>query len=263
MNNRYLEILGLAPGATERDIKAAYRRLAKKYHPDTSDEPDAEARFIEITEAYNFLLEVGPTPNEETTAYEYNPYAEEYEARRARARAYARQKAAEAAKNRAHTLRQFYRVTTPLMLIAALFDILLVLDYVIPAQKHDEKVQRVYRVFATSTRGGDQTWSYDAIEFDHFTLQVGRKKAVGLELPTRAEVAVTPLLRTIKRATFQTAQEEIQLKPAYGFYRVFGLLIPMILAGSFFYFWLPYLNEHKITASIITLIAFAIQLFLF
>ena len=33
MTNHYLEILGLKPGATEQEIKTAYRRLAKKYHP--------------------------------------------------------------------------------------------------------------------------------------------------------------------------------------------------------------------------------------
>lgn len=51
----YYEILGLARGATDDEIKKAFRRLAKQYHPDTNKEQGAEARFIEINEAYEVL----------------------------------------------------------------------------------------------------------------------------------------------------------------------------------------------------------------
>lgn len=42
-------------GASEKEIKGAYFRLAKLYHPDVSQLPDAERRFIEVTEAYEVL----------------------------------------------------------------------------------------------------------------------------------------------------------------------------------------------------------------
>jgi curved DNA-binding protein len=51
----YYAALGLERGASAADIKKAYRRLAQKYHPDVSKEPDAEARFKEIAEAYATL----------------------------------------------------------------------------------------------------------------------------------------------------------------------------------------------------------------
>ncbi len=51
----YYNTLGLARDATADDIKAAYRRLARKYHPDVSKEPDAEARFKELGEANEVL----------------------------------------------------------------------------------------------------------------------------------------------------------------------------------------------------------------
>ncbi|GIX22579.1 MAG: curved DNA-binding protein [Gammaproteobacteria bacterium] len=51
----YYEILGVPRDASQEDIKRAYRRLARKYHPDVSKEPDAEARFKEIGEAYEVL----------------------------------------------------------------------------------------------------------------------------------------------------------------------------------------------------------------
>ena len=51
----YYETLGVARGASQDDIKRAYRRLARKYHPDVSKESDAEARFKEVGEAYEVL----------------------------------------------------------------------------------------------------------------------------------------------------------------------------------------------------------------
>jgi molecular chaperone DnaJ len=51
----YYEILGVARNATPEDIKSAFRRLARQYHPDVSQEPNAEERFKEINEAYAVL----------------------------------------------------------------------------------------------------------------------------------------------------------------------------------------------------------------
>jgi curved DNA-binding protein len=51
----YYETLGVTRDATADDIKRAYRRLARKYHPDVSKEADAEDRFKEVGEAYEVL----------------------------------------------------------------------------------------------------------------------------------------------------------------------------------------------------------------
>jgi curved DNA-binding protein len=51
----YYKIMGVARDATEAQIKQAYRKLARKYHPDVSKEKDAEARFKEVGEAYEVL----------------------------------------------------------------------------------------------------------------------------------------------------------------------------------------------------------------
>jgi curved DNA-binding protein len=51
----YYETLGVEPGAGEAEIKTAYRRLARKYHPDVSKEAGAEERFKAVNEAYEVL----------------------------------------------------------------------------------------------------------------------------------------------------------------------------------------------------------------
>ncbi|HLV49511.1 MAG TPA: molecular chaperone DnaJ [Erysipelothrix sp.] len=51
----YYEVLGISKSASDADIKKAYRKLAKKYHPDVNKEDDAEAKFKEVQEAYDVL----------------------------------------------------------------------------------------------------------------------------------------------------------------------------------------------------------------
>jgi len=51
----YYEIIGLKKDATQAEIKRAYKKLARKYHPDVSKEADAEVRFKELGEAYEVL----------------------------------------------------------------------------------------------------------------------------------------------------------------------------------------------------------------
>lgn len=68
MNKRdYYEILGVDKNASEAEIKSAFRKLAKKYHPDVSKEPNAAEKFKEAQEAYAVL-------SDETKRRQYDQY---------------------------------------------------------------------------------------------------------------------------------------------------------------------------------------------
>lgn len=51
----YYEVLGIAKGASKDEIKKAYRKLSKQYHPDINKEEGADEKFKEIAEAYEVL----------------------------------------------------------------------------------------------------------------------------------------------------------------------------------------------------------------
>ncbi|MBD3726262.1 MAG: J domain-containing protein, partial [Moraxella osloensis] len=51
----YYDILGVDKKASEADIKKAYRKLVRQYHPDINDSPDADAKMGEINNAYETL----------------------------------------------------------------------------------------------------------------------------------------------------------------------------------------------------------------
>ncbi|HEY9822748.1 MAG TPA: J domain-containing protein [Candidatus Sericytochromatia bacterium] len=77
-------LLGLIDGASTAQVKASYRRLARRYHPDVNGDEFAHEKFIQLTEAYKYLLSVvisesdriSVASQEYTAANQSNPYTE-------------------------------------------------------------------------------------------------------------------------------------------------------------------------------------------
>jgi curved DNA-binding protein len=69
----YYQTLGVTRGASAEEIKRAYRKLARKYHPDVSKEKDAEARFKEVKEAYEVLKDPDKRATYDQLGRHYRP----------------------------------------------------------------------------------------------------------------------------------------------------------------------------------------------
>jgi len=90
------KVLGLSPGATKKQIKSAYRKLALKYHPDRNNSAGAARKFQELTEAYDYLLENPDAGLFDATSYDEQVageiYRREREKMQRRARAHREKK---------------------------------------------------------------------------------------------------------------------------------------------------------------------------
>ena len=65
----YYDVLGVSKDADEKEIKSAFRKLAKQYHPDVNKEPDAEAKFKEIQEKAYLAVNSRSDSNSGISAY--------------------------------------------------------------------------------------------------------------------------------------------------------------------------------------------------
>lgn len=78
--SNYYKIFGLTENASKNEIRKAYRKLAMQFHPDKNSDPKAHQLFIDLTEAYEYLLEEKPHPTskikKETTFEERKKQAE-------------------------------------------------------------------------------------------------------------------------------------------------------------------------------------------
>lgn len=92
----HYSILGIEPGASEKQIKAAYRKKALQFHPDLNPSPDAQKRFQELSESYEFLLQQVGSDTVRDTTYDdrlaSEVYRREHERMRRRANARREQK---------------------------------------------------------------------------------------------------------------------------------------------------------------------------
>jgi hypothetical protein len=121
----YHKVLGLPPGATERQIKSAYRKLALKYHPDRNKSPGAEQKFQEITTAYDYLLEHPEHAIDDAPSYEERMASEVYRKERERMQQQARARRAKKKKEEEYFNRpQWHDPILLLKYVARIFGLL-------------------------------------------------------------------------------------------------------------------------------------------
>lgn len=265
MHNSYLEILGLQPGATKSEIKGAFRTLSKQYHPDVNEEEGASEKFIAVHEAYKFLTDVGPRPNQEGVTYNYDPQKAAYEDRRRQAREYAWRKNKEAQEQQKLQLQLIFKYFNYFAMFALVFNILIAVDYFLPRKQFAEQVISSSNMLYN--REGNyysqrRFQTYHGIVFENFNMKFDKTQTMGLGNVDNGIVVTTYLFQTPLYAIFNTEREAIIIQQVYSLYKVFGYIIPisfLILAAYF------KVNnaDHKISFALLLIMLFLIQVFLF
>lgn len=266
MHNSYLEVLGLQPGATESEIKGAFRTLSKRYHPDVNKDESASEKFIAIHEAYKFLTDLGPRPNQEDVNYNYDPQKADYEERRRRAREYAWRKNKEVLEQQKLQLQLIFKYFNYFAFFALVFDILIAVDYFLPKKQFAEQVisssNMLYNKNGENYYSQRRFQTYHDIVFENFTMKFDKTQTVGLGSVDNGIVVTTYMFHTPLYAVFTKGGENISIEQIYSLYKVFGYIIPfsfLILAAYF------KVNnaDHKISYGLVLIFLFLIQIFLF
>lgn len=264
MQNKYLEVLNLTPGASKTEIKSAFRKLSKLYHPDLNKNENAVEKFLEIHEAYKFLTEVGPKPNNEPVSYDYDSQKAAYSDRRRRAREYASRKAREAKRQQELQLRLILKYFNYYAAFCLLFNVLIAVDYFLPRKQFTDKVvsshnqsyipdESVYPAIRHSNK----------IVMENFNLNFDHNESKKIYDVQEALVVTTWLFETPLYAIFEVRQEPKRLDQAYNLYKVFGYLIPASLLVLSLYFYFIENPDHKISLALLLILFSSIQLFLF
>lgn len=261
MNNEYLQTLQLSPGATEKEVKAAYRRLSKQYHPDVSTDPEAKEKFIAINEAYNFLTSVGPSPRAEHVSYNYNPYADAYERQRREARKRAWQRAKEVERMQQALMKKILDGFMYLGAAIVLFNLTLAIDYLLPRNIVDEPILESRSVVERSR--GKTYYRYDELQFKEFLMRFDKNTTRELDLTGEATVVLTQLWQKPMEVTVITTSGPIHLLQLYNVFHVFGYIIPVMFLIVYLYQFQMRTLDSKMTLAIFMLFLFGIQLVVF
>lgn len=232
MSNKYLDILELQPGATKKDLKAAYRRLSKRYHPDINKEANAEEKFIEIAEAYNFLTHTGPKPNNEQTTYDYDPFVTDYELWRQAARAKAKQRAREKYQEEVAFIADVTNGFNVVVIIFIVFNILLLLDYALPRKTYNQRIDvaKISNIYTDATIDSYVFvgYNFDEISLEDFNITYEKNVLPNFNHYERAAVITTPIFK--KPTSIIIVRDGIieEYSKPYNIYRYFKV-IPFML----------------------------------
>ena len=168
--SRYYRILGLTPKATEQEVRKKYRQLVMQFHPDRNDSPNAEEKFILITEAYDVLLGKKPIPGSHTSGAPTSKQDREERMKRARQR-YAEQVIKEKLEDERYyrylTEGRKWRIMRWSSIIGILLTIFTIADFFLPHHFEEDQVTH-YRTNVASGPNGQLVSLVRTAKDDHY-----------------------------------------------------------------------------------------------
>lgn len=168
--SKYYKILGLNENATSREIRKRYRQLAMRFHPDRNDSPDAEKKFIELTEAYEILI--GKQTVSDQRPAKTRQESQEERMKRARKR-YAKQVMEEYMENERYfnylTKGRKWKTIRAGAIIGTLLSALLILDFFLPHHYEEDEVTH-YALRVGHALSGDEVGLIKTADDDYYWL---------------------------------------------------------------------------------------------
>lgn len=262
MQNQYLEILELSPGASKAQIKSAYRRLSKIYHPDVSKDENAREKFIEVNEAYKFLLDVGPRPGtiqSTAPAYDYDVQNQAYDQWRQRAKAYASQQAKEAIRRQQILTKMLLKGFEILLVLILIFNVVLLIDSHLPTVAHSSENwanQNIVKSRATY---------YDILNVNGYIMHLegGILDDIKGGEYQLAVVYSTPWLDKPQFLDLNIHGKQYRFKQYAGVYGFFSFFMKAILLLALIYKVLIRSLDSQLSIAILLLFLSVFQLFIF
>ena len=242
MVKNYYKSLGISPSANKHEIKAAYRKLAKKYHPDKNRSINAKNIFIEINEAYanlsNEKHKVLKNPVSNTFNKSRSKYSEEeFNKRMEWAKKYARYKKIKEEKINEFTYfkiqNSYFSWFIPLISwIAIGFAFLIFLDSkILPTNSIDVKIVKRY-IDMESDNLIFELIDFNENEFE-FGVSLGNVKYINQIKTKQFSVERSPILNQNAHIVFNKNGEIIYIINSLCVYKIFYfyfilLLLPLI-----------------------------------
>lgn len=263
---QYYEILGIPSGASQEEIKKAYRRLAKKYHPDVNRSLEATAKFVQIHEAYNAIT--GKKPVGSYPQNSWSDYDEEYELRR-KVWEYIKQQRIEREKELLETTGKIFYYFNIVLLSAVLFNLALVFDYLLPYQTISDKFISVSWMGSHTSLNDIEAYRKSdgniTLRTDIHQFEINVSPRIHLQLgDDDTEITHTSLFKKVIEATaINYRNEKISFQPVFSIYHGFIYLIPVMILVSFIYYFAKNENPNKITFLIILLFIIICQVYIF
>ena len=259
MREEHLKTLGLSPDATDQEIKKAYRRLSKEYHPDLNKSPQAHEKFLQLKESYQYLMGKIPTSNWE---WDLSMDDEESEIEKWRKEARARRSEQEREKYLyiQQLIIKLLRYITPVTFGILLFNILLVIDYSLPYAFTEQDILGVEEIHNVGR--GYSYHRYNDVYFSDYTMRFNYDE---LAPPFEYEDAFVLSTKIFDKAMYVevTMNGSIHtFKQIYNIYHVFGYIIPAMHLFGFLFIYLKK-PQQKLNMAIVIVVVFFMQLYIF